>query len=73
VSADERDDDRDRAAILARRRRWIALAVAGATTATACGVACLRVAPPDAGRDAAPDTGADAEPGDGGDRPDAAP
>jgi hypothetical protein len=55
------DDDTDRAAILARRRRWIALAVAGvASTTQACSCSCL--APPwDSGRfyDGGPDAGMD--------------
>ncbi|MFO0681661.1 MAG: hypothetical protein U0234_06405 [Sandaracinus sp.] len=52
------DDDReDREAILARRRRWIALAIAGAAaTASACRAQpCLSYT--DAGR---PDVGSDA-------------
>ncbi len=54
------EEDADRAAILARRRRWIALAVAGAAAAvtTACAHPCL--SPTDGGRpprDAGPDTG----------------
>jgi len=54
------DDDRNRAAILARRSRYIALALLGTTTAvnaTAC--ACLEPLPP-------PDAGVDAGPGDAG-------
>jgi hypothetical protein len=59
MSDDARTDDSDRLAILARRKRWVTLAIAGATaaaTATAC--ACLSPAldggPPP--HDAGPDT-----------------
>jgi hypothetical protein len=50
-------DDDDREAILARRRRWIAIALAGAST-TACVTAqpCLRVAIDSGSRDAGSDT-----------------
>lgn len=61
------DDDReDREAILARRRRWIALAIAGAAaTASACRAQpCLSYTDagmPDVGTDAGrPDVGTDA-------------
>jgi hypothetical protein len=58
-------DDPDREAILLRRQRWIALAVAGVAAATtACACACLSPplpvdggAPHDAGTDADRDTG----------------
>lgn len=59
------DDERgEREAILARRLRFVKLAIAGVAAATAteaCGSPCLRVAPPaDAGQDG----------GDGGPAPD---
>ncbi len=59
----EPSDDPDRDAILLRRQRWIALAVAGVTAATtACACACLSPShdagppPHDAGTDAPTDT-----------------
>jgi hypothetical protein len=59
VSDEPHDDDTDRAAILARRKRWIALAIAGATAAmtSACPGPCLSTVdtgplPHDAGTDA---------------------
>ena len=72
---DDGDDDPDRAAILSRRRKLIAVALAGLTSAAGCGddadpMPCLSF---DAGRvhDAGPsDSGTDAEPIDAGD-PDA--
>lgn len=56
------NDDENRKAILARRARYIALALAGVSTATtACAAACLRVAPPtDAGLDSGQGESADA-------------
>lgn len=59
------DEDPERQAILKRRQRWIALALAGASAtvgATAC--ACLRLAvPTDSGIDAGPDAEADDQDG----------
>jgi hypothetical protein len=55
-------DDRDRAAILARRKRWIGLALAGVATATQA-TSCACLAPvTDSGRfyDGGPDAGNDA-------------
>jgi len=67
------DEEHDRAAILARRKRWIAMAVAGlAASSSACSCACLsprsdsgpRI---DAGTDANGDAGGtDAGSEDGG-------
>lgn len=61
-------DDPDREAILARRKKLIAVALAGLTSAAGCGgddgepMACLRAAP-DSGMDGGPrDSGMDAEP-----------
>jgi hypothetical protein len=52
------EDDPDRDAILARRKRWIAMAIAGvAAAATSCAQPCL--SPTDSGpvpRDAGTDT-----------------
>jgi hypothetical protein len=44
------EDEASREAILARRRRFLALALGGATVTSACAAACLSTI--DAGRDA---------------------
>lgn len=57
---DEDPDDPDRAAILARRRRFIALALSGLATTTACAhapsrpEACLSIIPGPRGPDSVP-------------------
>jgi hypothetical protein len=55
-------DDEDRAAILERRRRWLALALAGAaaTATSGCPRPCLSP-PNDAGTDTSVDAGTDAD------------
>jgi hypothetical protein len=60
MAEDDRDEAADREAILARRRRLIAVALAGITTAAtlpACPRACLE--PPAPMRDAGSDGGSD--------------
>ena len=42
------DEERDREAILARRRHFLALALAGTAVGAASACSCLRMAPPDA-------------------------
>jgi hypothetical protein len=59
----DEDDARDRAAILARRRRWIALALAGAAAAATSGCPHACLSPTDVGYEPR-DVGTDG--GDGG-------
>lgn len=55
-----RDEDPDRAAILARRRRFVAIALSGLAAGTGCTPKpepCLKVAPPDDSSSGRPDPG----------------